>query len=192
MAKVLIILAPGFEEIEAITPIDIMRRAGADVVVAGLVEGPIEASRKTRHLADVALEQIASHEGFDMLILPGGQPGTDNLLRSEKVTELVAQFARADKWLGAICAAPAVLAKAGLLNGKKFICHPGAEGLVNGVRPAGDAPTRESSSRVVQQEKIITSLAAGSAMEFSFALVRVLYGQEKVREVNAGVLASDS
>lgn len=189
MAKVLIILAPGFEEIEAITPIDILRRAGAEVIVAGLVDGPIEASRKTRHLADIPLAQIASDEGFDMLILPGGQPGTNNLLASEKVMELVAQFARADKWLCAICAAPAVLVKAGLLNAKSFICHPGAESLVDSIRPSGDAPFRDSRCRVVVQGKIITSLAAGTAMEFSFKLLDMLFGNDKVREVEQGVLS---
>ncbi|MDK3160297.1 DJ-1/PfpI family protein [Kamptonema cortianum] len=168
---------------------DILRRAGAEVVSAGLTDGPIEASRKTRHLADVPLNAIPSAEGYDMLVLPGGQPGTDNLLRSEKVMELVGQFARADKWIGAICAAPAVLAKAGLLNAATYTCHPGAEGLVNGVRPAGNAPVRDSAARVVTQGKIVTSLAAGSAMEFSFTLVDALYGPEKVREVEAGVLS---
>ncbi|MDZ4742775.1 MAG: DJ-1 family glyoxalase III [Verrucomicrobiota bacterium] len=185
----MIILAPGFEEIEAITPIDILRRAGAEVIVAGLVEGPIEASRKTRHLADVPLEQIVSHEGYDMLVLPGGQPGTNHLLASEKVVALVAQFARAEKWIAAICAAPSVLAKAGVLNGSTYTCHPGAVGLVNDLSPAGIAPIRDSSARVVQKAKVITSLAAGSSMEFSFKLVEALFGPEKVREVNQGVLA---
>ncbi|MDZ4815458.1 MAG: DJ-1 family glyoxalase III [Verrucomicrobiota bacterium] len=188
MKRVLIILAPGFEEIEGITVIDILRRAGAEVIVAGTIEGPIEASRKTRHLADVRIEAIDG-VNFDMLVLPGGQPGADHLRNHPKVAELIHNLSQSGKWMAAICAAPSVLAAYGILDGKQFVCHPTSVDSLRGLeQPAGKA-VYNSTERVIVDGQVVTSISAGSAMEFAFKLVEVLFGREKVTEVNVGVIA---
>lgn len=181
MKKVLVPLAPGFEEIEAITVIDILRRAGVDVVVAGTQPGVIEASRKTKHLPDCEIDDVNADD-FDMLVLPGGQPGTNHLRADPRIRRLIEAFQRRNGLLAAICAAPSVLAAFGVLNGRAATSHPAAREEV-----AGHA--RFSEERVVVDGTVITSQAAGTAMEFAFKLVEILCGPEKAAEVNHGVLA---
>lgn len=181
MKKVLIPLAPGFEEIEAITVIDILRRAGVEVITAGTQPGPIEASRKTKHLPDCVLDDVKEAD-FDMLILPGGQPGVNNLRADPRIQRLVESFHRNHRWLAAICAAPVVLAAQGTLDGHAATSHPA-------VREEVAARARFSEDRVVVDGHVITSRAAGTAMEFAFKLVELLCGREKALEVNQGVLA---
>src|SRR2546426_1155511 len=117
MKKVLVPLAPGFEEIEAITVIDILRRAGVEVVVAGTQPGPIEASRKTNHLPDCTLDDVRADD-FDMIVLPGGQPGTNNLRRDARIQRIVQSLQAKQRRLAAICAAPTVLSALGVLDGR--------------------------------------------------------------------------
>jgi len=178
--RALVPLADGFEEIEAITVIDILRRAGIEVVAAGLKEGEVVASRKTRHLADVSLDQVV-HETFDAMILPGGQPGTNHLKSDPRIRECVLRHMRAGKWVAAICAAPIVLQELGILTGKQATSHPSVREQLSG------AHYREE--RVVVDGKLVTSRSAGTAMEFAFKLVELLCGPQKVKEVNQGVLA---
>jgi len=182
MKRVLVPLAPGFEEIEAITIIDILRRAGVAVVVAGTVAGPIEASRQTRHLPDCLLDDVRPDD-FDLVVLPGGQPGTDNLRADARVQRLLASFQASGRPVAAICAAPAVLAEAGLLAGHRATSHPSVRDTV--ARGA----LAYSEDRVVADGLVVTSRAAGTAMEFAFALVERLCGPAKAAEVNQGVLA---
>lgn len=190
MSKVLVILAPGFEEIEGITIIDVLRRAGAQVTVAGTITGPIEASRQTRHLADAVLDDIHP-ESYDMLVLPGGQPGTNNLRAHPLVRATVEYFRVSGKKMAAICAAPSVLAAFGVLEGKRYSCHPTAAGLVQeSEKPSGKA-IYDPAARVVVDGNVITSLSAGSAMEFALTLVEVIYGPEKAVEVNKGLLSRE-
>lgn len=182
MSTVLVPLATGFEEIEAITVIDILRRAGVEVIVASLADGPITASRGTRHLADVSLDDVKV-DALDMIVLPGGQPGTDNLRTDPRIQQIIATLQKKNRKLAAICAAPSVLAAYGALDGRAATSHPVARDEV------AARARRYSEDRVVVDGPVITSRAAGTAMEFAFALVEILCGPEKAAEVNRGVLA---
>jgi 4-methyl-5(b-hydroxyethyl)-thiazole monophosphate biosynthesis len=182
MKRVLVPLAPGFEEIEAITVIDILRRAGVDVTVAGTQSGPIEASRKTKHIPDCTLADVQA-EDFDMLVLPGGQPGATNLRNDARLQQIVETLRTGNRHLAAICAAPTVLLAYGILKDRTVTSHPT-------VRAEVTAGAKEfSDQRVVVDGSVITSQSAGTAMEFAFKLVEILCGQDKVAEVNRGVLA---
>jgi len=176
MKRVLVPLAPGFEEIEAITIIDILRRAGVEVTVAGTQPGIIEASRQTKHVADCTLDEVRA-EDFDMVVLPGGLPGTTNLRNDPRVKKILQH----SRLIAAICAAPTVLSAYGLLAGRTATSHPG----VRAELTAG----KISEDRVVVDGPIVTSQSAGTAMEFAFKLVEILCGTDKVAEVNRGVLA---
>lgn len=180
MKRVLTLLAPGFEEIEAVTIIDILRRAGVAVTVAGTVEGAIEGSRKVRLLADLSIDKVAGSD-YDMIVLPGGQPGTDHLAGDERVGRILKEAAAKGAYISAICAAPSILASAGLLAGKKATSHPSVRERMRGVA--------YSEARVVVDGKWVTSRSPGTAMEFAFELVRLLVGEEKAKEVNQGVMA---
>lgn len=183
MSGALVFLASGFEEIEGITVIDILRRADIDTVVAGLEPNPIIAARQTRHLADVLLAEIDSARQFEIVILPGGAEGARHLAESRLVGEWLARQRERDQWVAAICAAPtALLAHGWLKPGEKIISHP----TVQAQFPAGQI---QSTDRVVVDGKLITSLAAGSAMEFAFEIVRRLRGADAVARVNQGVRA---
>ena len=182
MSKVLVPLAPGFEDIEAITIIDILRRAGIDVVVAGTQPGPIVASRQTKHLPDCLLDDVRA-EDIDMIVLPGGQPGATNLRNDSRVRRFIETVQANDGRIAAICAAPTVLAAYGVLHGRVATSHPS-------VRAEVAAASKEiSDQRVVVDGPIVTSQAAGTAMEFAFKLVEILCGPDKAAEVNRGVLA---
>jgi 4-methyl-5(b-hydroxyethyl)-thiazole monophosphate biosynthesis len=182
MKKVLVPLAPGFEEIEAITVIDVLRRAGVEVVVAGTQPGLIEASRQTKHIPDCTLDDVRA-EDFDMIVLPGGQPGTTNLRHDVRIKQIIETLRGKGRRIAAICAAPSVLSAYGILEGRVATSHPS-------VRAEVAAGAREfSEQRVVVDGPIVTSQAAGTAMEFAFTLVEILCGVEKAAEVNRGVLA---
>lgn len=179
MATVLTVLAPGFEEIEAVTPIDLLRRAGADVTIASL--GPdlnVTGRSGLRVGADTAL---ADHLGrtFDCLLLPGG-PGVRHLRADPRIIPLVRRHADAGSWLAAICAAPTVLHDAGLLTGRRFTAHPSV---------AAEFPAPPSDANVVRDGRIITSRGAGTALEFGIVLLEALSGHERAREVARSICA---
>lgn len=179
----LVFLAPGFEEIEGITVIDILRRAGIETVVAGLVTNPIMAARQTRHLAEVHLADVDPVREFEIVVLPGGVEGAKHLAESPLVRDWLFRQRDRNQWVAAICAAPtALLAHGWLPSEAKIICHPS----VHSRFPAGQI---DNSRRVVVDGKLITSLAAGSAMEFAFEIVRQLRGSDAVAKVNEGVHA---
>ena len=182
MSKVLVPLAPGFEEIEAITVIDILRRAGVDVVVAGTQPGPIVASRKTTHLPDCTLDDVRA-EDFDMIVLPGGQPGATNLRNDPRIRKSIETLQAKNRRIAAICAAPTVLAAYGVLKDRVATSHPSVRAEV------AAAAKKISDERVVIDGPVVTSQAAGTAMEFAFKLVEILCGPDKAAEVNRGVLA---
>jgi 4-methyl-5(b-hydroxyethyl)-thiazole monophosphate biosynthesis len=179
MPAVLAILAEGFEEIEAIAPIDLLRRAGAQVTIAALGEGIHVTGRMgiTVH-ADTALAEV-EQETFDCVFLPGG-PGTKRLRADSRVIALVKKQAAADRLLVAICAAPTVLKDAGLLGSRRFTAH---------FSVADELPELIANDRVVVDGKIITSRGAGTAIDFGLAVVSALFGPEKAKEVAASVCA---
>lgn len=179
MPTVLVILPEGFEEIEAITPIDLLRRAGAEVTIAALGTTPHVTGRCniTMH-ADTTLAEAGS-KTYDMLFLPGG-PGVLNLRGDMRVRELVQQQATAGRWLAAICAAPTVLYDAGLLEGRRYTAH---------FSVAKQLPTALAEERVVVDDKIITSRGAGTALDFGLVLVERLFSFEKARDISAAICA---
>ncbi|HDD72652.1 MAG TPA: DJ-1/PfpI family protein, partial [Candidatus Aenigmarchaeota archaeon] len=161
-------LAEGFEEIEAMTSVDVLRRAGFDVVTAGLPGTVVTGSRGVRIFTDKKLEDVNMDE-FDALVLVGGYPGYLNLGRSRAVLDAIVNFNSKNKVIAAICGAPSVLAKAGILDEKKATIYPGMEREI--PRPRGD--------RVVVDGNVITSQGPGTAMEFALKIVEVLGGKEK-------------
>ena len=176
MPKVLIPLAQGCEEIEAITAIDILRRAGIEVVSAGLDAQPVRASRGTVIIPDTTLEAALKHE-YDMVLLPGGQPGSNNLKADARILDLVQRMAQQGKYVAAICAAPSVLATAGLLDDKRATSFPGALDAFPQVQ--------QQQAAVVEDGKLITSRGPGTAMDFALILVERLLGKAKRQEVEA-------
>ena len=179
MAKVLVPLAEGCEEIEAVTIIDLLRRAGIDVVVAGLKAGIVTASRGVQLVPDVTLDVALQHD-YDMVVLPGGMPGAANLKDDARMIALLKKMAAAGQYTAAICAAPMVLAEAGLLDGKRATSYPGFLDAIPGVTL--------SSAAVVQDGKVLTSRGPGTAMDFALALIEVLSGAEKRQQVESALL----
>jgi 4-methyl-5(b-hydroxyethyl)-thiazole monophosphate biosynthesis len=178
MARVLVPLAQGCEEIESVTIIDVLRRAEIEVVVAGLDAGPVTASRGTVLVPDVTLDAVLE-EDFDMLVLPGGLPGADHLERDPRIQALLRRYAAADRYLAAICAAPKILAGAGLLDGKSATSYPGFLEKFPRVSKALQP--------VVIDGKLITSRGPGSAMDFALALVEALVGKPRRDQVEQGL-----
>ena len=181
MKTVLVLLAPGFEEIETITVVDILRRAGAKVTLAGTEQGPLVGSRGINVLSDDMLENVLEKE-FDLIVLPGGQPGTDNLKNDVRVSQLLNKMDSLGKNIAAICAAPLVLKNAGVLGNRCVTSHPSVQNGMEGIS--------YSDERVVVDGHIITSKSPGTAMEFSLKLVEILFGPERRDVVNKGVLAN--
>jgi 4-methyl-5(b-hydroxyethyl)-thiazole monophosphate biosynthesis len=175
--KVLVPLAQDCEEIEAVTVIDILRRAGIDVVSAGLEKGPVKASRGVVLMPDTDLDAAMQSE-YDMVVLPGGA-GTRHLLEDDRIISLIKKTASLGRHVAAICAAPTVLAKAGLLAGKRATAYPGTIEKM-GVENTG-AP-------LLQDGVIVTSRGPGTAMDFALHLVEILAGLEKRIDVEKALV----
>jgi 4-methyl-5(b-hydroxyethyl)-thiazole monophosphate biosynthesis len=184
MTRVLVPIADGVEEIEAVTIIDVLRRAGIEVVCAGLTGKPVTASRKVRLIPDRSLEGVKD-ETFDMVVLPGGGDGVENLKGDSRVEAILRRMNGRQKWVTAICAAPTLLAAYGLLEGKKATSHPSRR----------DQTALEmvhyQERRVVQDGHIITSRGPGTALEFALKLVEVLCGREKVGELKEAMVVKE-
>jgi 4-methyl-5(b-hydroxyethyl)-thiazole monophosphate biosynthesis len=179
MAKVVIILADGFEELEAVAIIDVLRRAGIEVVSAGLHEGPVSSARHIKVIPDTVIDTISSDD-FDMLVLPGGMPGASNLNADERVGGLIRDFNSKGKMTGAICAAPFVLANAGILDGKRVTSYPSFKDKL------GAAIYEEKT--VVEDGNILTSRGPGTALCFALAIVEKLAGKEKAQQIKEAML----
>ncbi len=171
MASVLIPLAQGCEELEAITIVDLLRRAGIEVVAAGLTHEPIKASRGTTLIADSLLSDVIDRD-YDMVVLPGGLPGADHLNGNRQLHQLLQKMNSNGKWLAAICAAPKVFAKAGLLKGKKATSFPGS---LDGY-DLSEIDYREEA--IVIDGNLVTSRGPGTAMDFALTLIELLEGKE--------------
>jgi 4-methyl-5(b-hydroxyethyl)-thiazole monophosphate biosynthesis len=181
MTRVLVPLAQGCEELEAVTVIDLLRRARIEVVTAGLEAGPVKASRGTVLVPDTTLDAALAQD-YDMVVLPGGQPGATHLENDARVIALLQAMAAAGKYTAAICAAPKVLAVAGLLDGKRATSYPGS------VDAAAFPAVRLETQAVVRDGQVLTSRGPGTAMDFALALVETLAGRATRDQVEAGLV----
>ncbi len=178
MPTAAVLLAPGFEEIEAITIIDVLRRADVDVRLLGQEEGRVTGAHGVR----VEVDQLFSDawEDWDLVVLPGGLPGATNLRDDDRVQGLLRRQRDAGRGVAAICAAPIVLGAAGMLEGRTATCYPGFEDQLTGATLSTEA--------VVVDDGITTSRGPGTALAFSLELVAQLCGPAKAEELAAGLL----
>ena len=180
MKTIFVFLAEGFEEIEALTPVDVLRRAGLSVQTVSIMdEQAVAGAHGVPVLADKMFAEI-NPEDAEMILLPGGLPGATNLDAHEGLSRMILEFADAEKPLAAICAAPLVLGNRGLLQGKKATCYPGFETYLQGA---------EYTAALVEQDgNVITGKGPGAAMEFAFAIVEKYCGIDKVNELKQGMM----
>jgi 4-methyl-5(b-hydroxyethyl)-thiazole monophosphate biosynthesis len=181
MTRVLVPLAPGFEDLEAVTVVDLLRRAGIEVVTAGLQTGLIVGARGLRVQPDAALDAVLDQD-FDMIVLPGGMPGAEHLKNDARVQTLLKKQAGAGKFTAAICAAPIALAEAGLLAGKQATSYPGF------VEKLAIPGLSFSTAPVVVDGKVVTSRGPGTAMDFALVLIELLLDRGMRGKVEAGLV----
>ncbi len=180
---VYVFLADGFEEIEALTPVDLLRRAEVDVETVSIYSGRknVTGARNIGVVADITIDDV-SLDKADMLVLPGGMPGTVNLLECDALMDLVMSFDAEGKRIAAICAAPArILGSKGILKGKDATCYPGLEDMMEGATPV--------IKTVVTDKNITTSRGLGTAVDFACELIALLRGKEKADQIRASVVA---
>ena len=181
MSHVLIPLAEGCEELEAVTLIDLLRRAGIEVTVASLREGMVTASRGVRLVPDATLNAVMD-QTFDMIVLPGGLPGADHLDADPRIHRLLQRHIAEDRKVAAICAAPKVLANAQLLSGRKATCYPGC------IDAAQFADVTFTGTPVVVDGPIVTSRGPGTAMDFALTLIETLKGTQARVDVETSLM----
>ena len=176
--KAIVFLADGFEECEGLIVVDILRRAGVETVMASVMGRPeVVSSRHIHVMADVLAEDV-DFDDVDLIVLPGGRLGTENLQKSGIVREQCLRFA-AERRLAAICAAPSLLVGLGLLEGKEATCHPDFEPAMQGVVLTGES--------VVISGNIITGQGLGATFDFAFTLVRLLVGEDTVQRIKNAI-----
>ncbi len=180
MIQALVPLAPGCEEIEAVTLIDVFRRAGWTVHAAGLNPGPVKASRGVVLVPDLLLDEV-DPDALDLMVLPGGGGGTEALAADPRIAALARKLLDRGKLVAAICAAPSVLFRAGLLENRRFTAYPG-------VLDDQGAPGYDPGSRVVDDGPVVTSRGPGTAMEFALHLVGRFERPEAVRALADALL----
>jgi len=176
MSRVLVLLAAGFEEIEAVTIVDLLRRAGIETRTAALGGREVTGSHGITVTADIGLDTV-DPDGFEMIVLPGGLPGADHLEADPRVIALLRRFAATGRYTAAICAAPGVLAHAGLLDGRTATSYPGF------LRPDSAPGLQLSHDPVVIDGRIVTSRGPGTAIEFGLALIGLLEGTNAAQSV---------
>ncbi len=176
-----VFLADGFEELEAVSVITVLRRAGIEVLLISVSSKiQVTGARGIQMTADQLISEI-KFSSFDMIVLPGGMPGASNLSKTPALMEGIKAFSKGGKWVAAICAAPAeVLGKAGLLAGHKATGYPGSEKNLVGAEVVND--------KVVISEKFVTSKGPGTALDFAFALVTILRGEAVTKQVKEKML----
>lgn len=175
MAKITVFIANGTEEIEALTVVDLARRAGIEVDMVSIDDcTKITGSHNITVMLDKTFEQIG-WEDVDMIVLPGGKAGVDNLTSCTKLTDKVKEFARSGKGVAAVCAAPSILGALGILDGKKATCYPGFEDKLTGAEYVKEP--------VVKDGNIITSRGLGTSIEFSAAIIEYLVSREAAENV---------
>jgi 4-methyl-5(b-hydroxyethyl)-thiazole monophosphate biosynthesis len=181
MSKILVPLANGLEEIEAVTIIDVCRRAGIEVVTVGVEGIEVEGANGITIKANLLLKDVEGVEGFNMIVLPGGDKGARALKANEKIQTLLKQFKEEDKHIGAICAAPMALESAGVLN-HHYTCYPSYE---NEIRLDGF----DDSQKVIQDGKVLTSRGPATTICFALSIVKVLEGNNTFQQLSQGLLA---
>ena len=174
--------ANGFEEVEAIAALDVIRRAGIDIKSVGVGSKTVTGSHGITVVCDVTNDEIKSFDGVDGVILPGGMPGTTNLYADETFNKAVDYCAENNLLLAAICAAPLILGRKNLLNGKEAICFPGFEDELIGAAISDDY--------VCTCDNIITARGMGSAVNFGVAIVAYFKGQDFAAELKSGLQCS--
>lgn len=183
MSKVMVILAEGFEEIEAVSVIDILRRAQIETNSVGLRVGPVRGARGIEIMPDKAMAEIDEAD-YDMIVLPGGMPGAKNLNASADVERILKKFSEDDKFIAAICAAPFVLAEKGVLKGCMATSYPT-------FKEAVSKDSDYQTAAVVVDENIITSRGPATAAEFALTLVELLKDEETAQRLRGGMLFSE-
>ena len=178
---VYVFLAEGFEEVEALTPVDLMRRAGIEVTTVGVGGEMVTGAHGIAVKADVCECRLQAADDLEMVVLPGGMPGTLNLKASEKVNEFIDLAIDKGAFVAAICAAPSILGEKGLLKGKMAVCYPGFEDKLLG------AAVFEAD--VICDGNIITARGAGAAVDFAAQLIGALKGEEEAERVLDAILA---
>jgi 4-methyl-5(b-hydroxyethyl)-thiazole monophosphate biosynthesis len=179
MKKICIPLADGFEEIEAVTLIDVLRRAGFSVTTCGLKDVRVHGSHKITVTADITLDQALNYS-WDLVVLPGGMPGAAHLRDDGRIGKLLDQTAKRGGYVGAICAAPIALARFGFVDGRKATSYPGFVDQMPGADYCED--------RVVCEGKVLTSRGPGTAMEFALAITELMAGRAKADELKKQML----
>ncbi len=176
---VYVFLAEGFEDVEAITPIDILRRAGVKVVTVGVTGKNVVTSHGIPVTADITVDQIKLNDDLQMIVLPGGMPGTTNLENSSEVQAAIDYCFESKKYIAAICAAPSILGHKGLLTGVKATCFPGFENTLKG--------SAYMPKLVIHDGIFVTGKGPGAAFKFGFKLAELLCGKEKSLAVEVGM-----
>ncbi|MBO5286495.1 MAG: DJ-1/PfpI family protein [Clostridia bacterium] len=177
---VYLFLADGFEEIEALCALDFLRRADIETLTVGVSGKSAMGSHGIEVVCDITEKELDKSKDFDMVILPGGMPGSSNLDKSQVVSEIIDIAVKGDKFICAICAAPFILGKRGLLRGKRATCYPGFENELDGATLVNEG--------VVRDGKIITGRAMGSAHDFALEIIEALAGNEKREALKKAVL----
>lgn len=176
---VYLLLEDGFEMCEALTPVDVLRRGGVDIATVGVTKMTVKSSHGVSVCADKEFSEI-SFDGMEMLIIPGGQPGVDNLWENEAVRELVLKVREKNIPISAICAAPIILARLGILDGKTAVCYPSCSDELAKADFIGGAG-------VAKDGDIITGRAAGDAFDFAFEILAFLRGEDAAKKIKGAV-----
>lgn len=179
MRRACVLLANGFEEIEALTVVDVLRRAGVDVKMLSLSGRRVTGAHDIAVVADQTLAAAAA-ETWDAVVLPGGMPGSDTLRKNARVRALVRSQFESGRLVAAICAAPMALAAAGILRGRRATCYPGCEGELDGAKVVRQ--------RVVSDRNVVTSRGPGTALEFALVLAEKLAGKKTASTLRKGML----
>ena len=175
-----VFLADGFETVEALAPVDVMRRAGIEVATVSITEEKRVASKQgIPVLADITIDEVNENDA-EMLMLPGGLPGADNLFANEKLKKMLLSANEKGKYVAAICAAPYILGQLGILKGKKATCYPGFEDKLIGAEATGE--------RIVLDKNVLTGIGMGAAVEFGLEAVSILAGEEAKDKISKGII----
>ena len=172
-------LADGFEEMEAVTPVDLLRRAGLDVKFVSVMKETVTSSHGLKVTADLMIDDIKGFDDIDAIILPGGMPGTLNLQKSSTLQRIISYCDLNKKYICAICAAPLILGELGLLQGRNATCYPGFEERLFGATVHKD--------KVVVDGHFITSKGAGTAVFFGLTIVEKLLSKDKADEIFSSI-----